>query len=143
MVGEAEWEQHKLEPYASEAGTGWGERGRLVVFMGRPLACGSTKHLNGNRWQEWRLFETEGGKVVVEYEIRSQWRGERSWLRVEVFDRLDAVPEKPGYDAEDAPTIWLPKRVRVEAEEALRLKVPQGGDVADAQTERLSTGNRP
>jgi hypothetical protein len=143
VVGEAEWRQHKLEPYTSEAGTRWGERGRLVVFIGRPLASGSTKHLNANRWQRWRVFETEGGRVVVEYEIRSQWRGERSWLRIEVFDGLGAVPDKPGFDAEEAPTVWLPKCVRVEAEQALRLRVATRRTRrrnARPQMQRLATG---
>lgn len=123
MVDAVAWERHRLEPYTSEAGRRWGKRGRPVVFTGRKLVCQSTRHLNDNRWQEWRVFETKRGQVVVEYEIRSQWRGERSWLRVKVFDGLDAVPDKPDYDAEDAPTVWLPRSVRVEAEHALRLKV--------------------
>ncbi len=114
----AEWEQLQLVPLGADGG------GSPVVFVGRLLASDSTRQANGpneHRWIEWRVFETEDGKVVVELDYATRGEGERSYNRVAVFDDLDAVPERPDYDADPchALSVWITDPVRVAAERTL------------------------
>ncbi len=114
----AEWQQLELVPLEADGG------GRPVVFVGRLLASDSTRQMNGpnqHRWIEWRVFETKDGKVVVELDYATRGEGERSYSRVAVFDDLDAVPERPDYDADPchALGVWITDPVRVEAERTL------------------------
>jgi hypothetical protein len=114
----AEWEQFELVPVDGDGG------GRPMAFVGRLLASESTRQVNGpnrNRWIEWRVFETKGGKVVVRLDYATHWEGEQSYSRVAVFDQLDAVPERPDYDSDPCHglDVWITEPVRVEAQRIL------------------------
>jgi hypothetical protein len=114
----AEWEQLQLVPFDADGG------GSPVVLVGRLLASDSTRHVNGpnrHRWIECRVFEMKDGKVAVELDYATRLEGEQSYNRVAVFDDLDAVPERPDYDADPchALGVWITDPVRVQAEHIL------------------------
>lgn len=118
----AEWEEFELVPVDRDGG------GRPMVFVGRLLASDSTWQANGpnqNRWIEWRVFETKGGKVVVGLDYASHREGEQSYRRVALFDQLDAVPERPDYDSDPRHglDVWITEPVRVAAQRTLSCDV--------------------
>lgn len=86
-------EEHTLQINNPEQGE------RTIRFVGRLLA--GDRRLRGqtsdrkDRWTDWEIYQTKGGKIVVYRESGSAWQGEEGC--VSEYITLDALP---GYDDE-------------------------------------------
>lgn len=103
-------------------GMGSSGTGEPVVFRGRLLAEDSSKHHDATAWEDWRVYQTAGGRIVIVTETHSRWEGACEEVVVRDYANLDAVPSYDVDDPEPEPEA-VPIRVICAAQEALGLPV--------------------
>lgn len=71
--------------------------GRPVLkFKGWCITTVDVKRNNSVRWAEWRAYETEGGKTVIEQIGRTTVAGETDFVDYLIFEDDEAMTKKLG-----------------------------------------------
>lgn len=97
---------------------------RALEFVGELLAEFATSPNQASprwsgavgRWEEVRVYQTQGGKYVVWVADYTQWQGERDHYEAHIFDSLEEVME---YLEEEEPWAAEPIAEELELSEVL------------------------
>ncbi len=120
-----EYQDYRRTPWVYYTGgrTGPATEGRPIAFRGRLIANGTDAGSDDISGTTWRVFQTVGGRIVVETDSWSRLEGGRNERMVEVFDCLAEVP---GWPTDEDWRIGrrpkpgaIPDSVRIKAQEAL------------------------